>query len=125
DETHGIIQALKDKYPNIKGTKKEDICYATQSRQTAIEAMLKHIDVLVVVGSQHSSNSNRLKELATLEGIDAYLVDNPKDVAKLWFDNKKDCGVSAGASAHENLDQQIIIQISKVCFTEGAAFEGI
>ncbi|MDE4961443.1 4-hydroxy-3-methylbut-2-enyl diphosphate reductase, partial [Francisella tularensis subsp. holarctica] len=75
DETQGIIQSLKDKYPNIMGPKKEDICYATQNRQTAIKAMLKNIDVLVVVGSQNSSKSNRLKELATLEVIDAYLVD--------------------------------------------------
>ncbi|MFV9972303.1 MAG: 4-hydroxy-3-methylbut-2-enyl diphosphate reductase [Francisella endosymbiont of Hyalomma asiaticum] len=127
DETQGIIQALKDKYPNIKGPKKEDICYATQNRQTAIKAMLKRIDVLVVVGSQNSSNSNRLKELATLEGIDAYLVDNHLDVDKLWFDNKKVCGVSAGASAPEYLVQQIISQISKFCSAEVEVeeFDGI
>ncbi|APC92158.1 MULTISPECIES: 4-hydroxy-3-methylbut-2-enyl diphosphate reductase [Francisella] len=127
DETLGIIQALKNKYPNIKGPKKEDICYATQNRQTAIKAMLKYIDVLVVVGSQNSSNSNRLKELATLEGIDAYLVDNSLDVDKSWFENKKVCGVSAGASAPEYLVQQIISQISKVCSAEVEVeeFEGI
>lgn len=115
DETQGIIESLKNRFPNIKGPKKEDICYATQNRQTAIKSMLKEIDVLVVVGSQNSSNSNRLKELATLEGIDAYLVDNPADIESTWFDNKKVCGVSAGASAPEYLVQQIISEISNVC----------
>ncbi|MDE4953044.1 4-hydroxy-3-methylbut-2-enyl diphosphate reductase, partial [Francisella tularensis subsp. holarctica] len=74
---------------------------------------------------QNSSNSNRLKDLATLEGLDDYLVDNPNDVDKLWFDNKKVCGVSAGASAPEFLVQQIISQISKVCSKEVEEFEGI
>ncbi|WP_395167397.1 4-hydroxy-3-methylbut-2-enyl diphosphate reductase [Francisella salimarina] len=115
DETQGIIESLKNRFPNIKGPKKEDICYATQNRQTAIKSMLKEIDVLVVVGSQNSSNSNRLKELATLEGIGAYLVDNPADIKSAWFDNKKVCGVSAGASAPEYLVQQIISEISNVC----------
>ncbi|NIB66392.1 4-hydroxy-3-methylbut-2-enyl diphosphate reductase, partial [Francisella noatunensis subsp. orientalis] len=82
-------------------------------RQTAIKSMLKEIDILVVVGSQNSSNSNRLKELATLEGIDSYLVDNPSEIRKAWFDDKKVCGVSAGASAPEYLVQQIITEISR------------
>ena len=115
DETQSIIQALKDKYPNIKGPKKEDICYATQNRQTAIKFMLKEIDMLVVVGSKNSSNSNRLKELATLQGMDSYLIDNPLDIKKSWFENKKVCGVSAGASAPEYLVQEIIAKISQVC----------
>ncbi|ASG68685.1 4-hydroxy-3-methylbut-2-enyl diphosphate reductase [Francisella halioticida] len=115
DETQSIIQALKDNYPNIKGPKKEDICYATQNRQTAIKAMLKEIDMLVVVGSKNSSNSNRLKELATLEGIDSYLIDNPLDIKRYWFENKEVCGVSAGASAPEYLVQEIISKISKIC----------
>lgn len=127
DETQGIIQALKNKYPNIKGPKKEDICYATQNRQTAIKSMLKHIDVLVVVGSQNSSNSNRLRELASLDGIDAYLIDNPADVNPAWFDGKKVCGVSAGASAPEYLVQDIISKIADVCDSpvEVEEFEGI
>ncbi|MBY7734045.1 4-hydroxy-3-methylbut-2-enyl diphosphate reductase [Francisella philomiragia] len=127
DETQGIIESLKNKFPNIKGPKKEDICYATQNRQTAIKSMLKEIDLLVVVGSQNSSNSNRLKELATLEGIDSYLVDNPSEIRKAWFDNKKVCGVSAGASAPEYLVQQIIAEISRVCDGDVAVeeFDGI
>ena len=127
DETQGIIDALKQKFPAIKGPKKEDICYATQNRQTAIKAMLKHIDVLVVVGSQNSSNSNRLRELASLEGIDSYLVDNPIEINKSWFNDKKVCGVSAGASAPEYLVQDIIGKISSVCDgnVEVEDFEGI
>ncbi|GAB4222707.1 MAG: 4-hydroxy-3-methylbut-2-enyl diphosphate reductase [Francisella sp.] len=127
DETQGIINLLKKKYPNIKGPKKEDICYATQNRQTAVKKLLKHIDILIVVGSQNSSNSNRLKELAAFEGIEAYLVDNPLDIDKSWFDNKKVCGVSAGASAPEYLVQQIIDRISEVCVekVEVEEFEGI
>ena len=127
DETQDIIQALKDKYPSIKGPKKEDICYATQNRQTAIKAMLKHIDVLVVVGSQNSSNSNRLRELASLDGIDSYLIDNPADVDASWFVGKKNCGVSAGASAPEYLVQEIIAKISDLCdeAVDVEEFEGI
>ena len=127
DETQGIIESLKNRFPNIKGPKKEDICYATQNRQTAIKSMLKEIDVLVVVGSQNSSNSNRLKELATLEGIDAYLVDNPAYIKSTWFENKKVCGVSAGASAPEYLVQQVITEISRVFEGDVAVeeFEGI
>ena len=127
DETQGIIDALKQKFPEIKGPKKEDICYATQNRQTAIKAMLKHIDVLVVVGSQNSSNSNRLRELASLDGIDSYLVDNPAEISKSWFSGKKVCGVSAGASAPEYLVQDIIAQISQVCDgnVDVEDFEGI
>ncbi|MCL4122345.1 UNVERIFIED_CONTAM: hypothetical protein GTU68_009046, partial [Idotea baltica] len=127
DETQGIIASLKSKYPAIKGPKKEDICYATQNRQTAIKSMLKEIDVLVVVGSQNSSNSNRLRELASNEGIDAYLVDNVLDINKIWFDNKKSCGVSAGASAPEYLVQDIITKISQVCNgnVQVEDFEGI
>lgn len=127
DETQGVIEALKQKFPDIKGPKKEDICYATQNRQTAIKAMLKHIDVLVVVGSQNSSNSNRLRELASLEGIASYLVDNPLEINKDWFGDKKVCGVSAGASAPEYLVQDIIAQISSLCDgnVEVEDFEGI
>ena len=115
DETQDIIEALKNKYTQIKGPKKEDICYATQNRQTAIKAMLNDIDILIVVGSQNSSNSNRLKELASLKNIDSYLVDNPQDIDKSWFNGKNTCGVSAGASAPEYLVQDIINKISGVC----------
>jgi 4-hydroxy-3-methylbut-2-enyl diphosphate reductase len=127
DETQGIIASLKSKYPAIKGPKKEDICYATQNRQTAIKSMLNEIDVLVVVGSQNSSNSNRLRELASNEGIDAYLVDSVLDIDKAWFNDKKSCGVSAGASAPEYLVQDIIAKISEVCDgnVQVEDFEGI
>lgn len=127
DETQGIITDLKNRFPAIKGPKKEDICYATQNRQTAIKSMLGEIDVLVVVGSQNSSNSNRLRELAGNEGIDAYLVDNILDINKTWFDGKKSCGLSAGASAPEYLVQDIISEISRLCDEKVQVedFEGI
>ncbi|AJC48197.1 4-hydroxy-3-methylbut-2-enyl diphosphate reductase [Allofrancisella guangzhouensis] len=127
DETKNIIEALNRKFPNIQGPKKEDICYATQNRQAAIKAMLGHVDVLVVVGSHNSSNSNRLRELAKLEGVDSYLVDNPLDIDRAWFNSKKTCGVSAGASAPEYLVQEIIAKISEICDGEVDIedFEGI
>ncbi len=127
DETQGIIDTLKKQFPAIKGPKKEDICYATQNRQTAIKSMLKHIDVLIVVGSQNSSNSNRLRELASLEGIDSYLVDNTVQISKSWFVGKKVCGLTAGASAPEYLVQDIIREISSVYngYVEVEDFEGI
>ena len=115
DETKDIIEQLKEVFPNIKGPAKEDICYATQNRQTAIKAMLNEIDVLVVVGSKNSSNSNRLKELASINNIDSYLVDDINDIKKEWFLNKKVCGLSAGASAPEYLVEDVISQISLLC----------
>jgi len=127
DETKDILSALQKKYSMIKGPKTEDICYATQNRQTAIKNMMKHIDVLVVVGSANSSNSNRLKELATLSGIDGYLVDDVSNIKKEWFDAKNSCGVTAGASAPEYLVQDVIKQISIFCDgnVEIEDFEGI
>ncbi|QIV96400.1 4-hydroxy-3-methylbut-2-enyl diphosphate reductase [Allofrancisella inopinata] len=127
DETKNIIEALNKKFPNIKGPKKEDICYATQNRQAAIKAMLGYIDILVVVGSHNSSNSNRLRELAKLEGVDSYLVDNPLDIDRSWFNNKNTCGVSAGASAPEYLVQEIVAKISDICDKDVDVedFEGI
>ncbi len=127
DETKDILESLQEKYPEIKGPKKEDICYATQNRQTAVKQMLGVVDVLVVVGSKNSSNSNRLRELAQLSGIDAYLVDDINDVNNSWFVNKSTCGVTAGASAPEYLVQDIISKISEVCEQEVEVedFDGI
>ena len=115
DETKDILESLQEKYPEIKGPKKEDICYATQNRQTAVKQMLGVIDILVVVGSKNSSNSNRLRELAQLSGVDAYLVDDINDVKNEWFLNKNTCGLTAGASAPEYLVQDIISKISEIC----------
>jgi 4-hydroxy-3-methylbut-2-enyl diphosphate reductase len=127
DETKDIVEALKNKFPLVKSPKKEDICYATQNRQAAIKSMLQYIDVLVVVGSQNSSNSNRLRELANISGIDSYLVDSSSEMNKSWFDGKDSCGVSAGASAPEYLVQDVVKQISVLCGgnVEVEEFEGI
>jgi 4-hydroxy-3-methylbut-2-enyl diphosphate reductase len=108
DETKDIIAALKDKFVNLIEPKKQDICYATQNRQDAVKELVPLVDVMVVVGSANSSNSNRLRELATKMGVPAYLVDDPLQVKPEWFHDKKRVGISAGASAPENLTQEII-----------------
>ncbi|APC97867.1 4-hydroxy-3-methylbut-2-enyl diphosphate reductase [Francisella frigiditurris] len=127
DETKSIIEALQEKYPQIQGPKKEDICYATQNRQTAIKAMLNHIDMLIVVGSKNSSNSNRLCELASLNKIDSYLIDDVNAIKAEWFKDKATCGVSAGASAPEYLVKEVVSKISDICGTDVFIedFEGI
>jgi 4-hydroxy-3-methylbut-2-enyl diphosphate reductase len=108
DETKEIITALKASFNNIVEPKKQDICYATQNRQDAVKELIPFVDVMVVVGSANSSNSNRLRELATKMGVPAYLVDDPLQVKPEWFLGKKRVGISAGASAPENLTQEII-----------------
>ncbi len=108
DETKEIITALKANFSNIVEPKKQDICYATQNRQDAVKELIPLVDVMVVVGSANSSNSNRLRELAAKMGVPAYLVDDPLQVRPEWFLDKKRVGISAGASAPENLTQEII-----------------
>ncbi len=108
DETKEIITALKANFSNIVEPKKQDICYATQNRQDAVKELIPLVDVMLVVGSANSSNSNRLRELAAKMGVPAYLVDDPLQVRPEWFLDKKRVGISAGASAPENLTQEII-----------------
>ena len=108
DETRNIIQALKAKYPKVSAPKKEDICYATQNRQNAVRALAKEVDILLVVGSKNSSNSNRLRELAEKEGVNAYLIDTKDDVNLNWFADINSCGITAGASAPEYLVEQVV-----------------
>lgn len=113
DETYEIIQALIKKYPHITQPKKQDICYATQNRQDAVKVMAPKVDVMVVVGSANSSNSNRLRELAERLGVTSYLVDHPNQISSEWFLNKKRVGITAGASAPEVLTQEIIQRIQE------------
>ncbi|RYV02566.1 4-hydroxy-3-methylbut-2-enyl diphosphate reductase [Shewanella sp. OPT22] len=113
DETIDIIEALKTKFPCIEGPRKDDICYATQNRQDAVKSMSPNADMMVVVGSKNSSNSNRLRELAEKHGIEAHLVDNADDVAASWFEGKSKVAVTAGASAPEVLVQQVVEAITK------------
>ncbi len=111
DDTQQIIDALRAKYPNIQGPRKDDICYATQNRQDAVRALSRDSDVLIVVGSPNSSNSNRLRELSETIGVPSYLVDEPSQIKKEWFDDIEVVGVTAGASAPEILVKQVIDQI--------------
>ena len=108
DETRDIIDALKQRFPRIVGPRKDDICYATQNRQDAAKKLADECDLVLVVGSPNSSNSNRLKELAIKKGIPAYLVDCPEDIDRSWFENVETVGITAGASAPEVLVQRVI-----------------
>jgi len=108
DDTAIIIEALREKYPSIIGPKKDDICYATQNRQDALKKLADESDVILVVGSPNSSNSNRLRELAEKRGASAYLIDGAGDIDEKWFDDSvKNVGITAGASAPEILVEEV------------------
>ena len=108
DDTAKVIDALRTKFPKIQGPRKDDICYATQNRQDAVRDLAEKCDVVLVVGSPNSSNSNRLRELAERMGKSAYLVDNAEELEKDWFKSDSKIGVTAGASAPEILIKQVI-----------------
>jgi 4-hydroxy-3-methylbut-2-enyl diphosphate reductase len=108
DDTAEIVNALRSRFPSLATPRKEDICYATQNRQDAVKKLLEKCDVLLVVGSPNSSNSNRLREMADRAKVPGYLVDGPEDLKRDWFDGKKAVGVTAGASAPELLVQQVV-----------------
>jgi 4-hydroxy-3-methylbut-2-en-1-yl diphosphate reductase len=108
DDTAEIVDALRQRFPALATPRKEDICYATQNRQDAVKKLLEQCDVLLVVGSRTSSNSNRLRELADRAGVPGYLVDGPEDLEAAWFTGKSAVGVTAGASAPELLVQQVV-----------------
>jgi 4-hydroxy-3-methylbut-2-en-1-yl diphosphate reductase len=108
DDTAAIVDALRKRFPTLATPRKEDICYATQNRQDAVKKLLEQCDVLLVVGSRTSSNSNRLRELADRAGIPGYLIDGPDDLREEWFTGKTAVGVTAGASAPELLVRQVI-----------------
>ena len=114
DDTKIIIEALKTKYPNIQGPKSDDICYATQNRQDAVKVMSGQCDLIIIVGSHNSSNSNRLKELASREGVEAYMIDHEGALQSSWLLNKKNIGISAGASAPEISVKNIINKIESL-----------
>ena len=114
DDTKAIIEALKTKYPNIQGPKSDDICYATQNRQDAVKAISSLCDLIIIVGSQNSSNSNRLKELALREDVEAYMIDHEDALQSSWLINKKNIGISAGASAPEISVKNIVNKIESL-----------
>lgn len=108
DDTAVVIDALKDKFPQINAPRKDDICYATQNRQDAVKSLAANCDIVLVVGSPNSSNSNRLRELAKRLGAKAYLIDNASQMDRSWFDGVACVGVTAGASAPEVLIQEVL-----------------
>ncbi len=114
DETADVIDELRRVFPDIQGPRKDDICYATQNRQDAVREMAREVDVMIVVGSKNSSNSTRLKELAEKLGTAGYLIDTAEDIQPTWFDSVKKVGVTAGASAPEELVAQIIERIKSL-----------
>ncbi len=114
DDASVVIDALRKRFPNIVGPKKDDICYATQSRQDAVKSLAQQSDVVLVVGSPNSSNSNRLREVAERCGARAYLIDNSNDIQPQWFKDVERVGVSAGASAPEVLVEQVIERLKEL-----------
>jgi 4-hydroxy-3-methylbut-2-enyl diphosphate reductase len=108
DDTQRLIRYLKEKFPQIQGPKKDDICYATQNRQDAVKQLAESSELILVVGSQNSSNSNRLKELAENQGSKAYLIDNATEIEAEWLKGVKSVGVTAGASAPEILVEEVL-----------------
>ncbi|MBS7663944.1 4-hydroxy-3-methylbut-2-enyl diphosphate reductase [Pseudomonas lalucatii] len=111
DDTSRVIDALRAKFPGIGGPRKDDICYATQNRQDAVKQLAAECDVLLVVGSPNSSNSNRLRELAERMGTPAYLIDGAEDLKREWFDGIHGIGITAGASAPEVLVRGVVAQL--------------
>ncbi|KRV66927.1 4-hydroxy-3-methylbut-2-enyl diphosphate reductase [Pseudomonas citronellolis] len=113
DDTSKVIDALRAKFPHIKGPRKNDICYATQNRQDAVKDLADQCDLVLVVGSPNSSNSNRLRELAERMGTPGYLIDGAEDLKREWFEGKQRIGITAGASAPEVLVRGVIEQLRK------------
>ena len=108
DETREVISALRKRFPSIAGPRHDDICYATQNRQDAVRALSAECDLVLVVGSPNSSNSNRLRELAEKCGVEAYLIDGASDIKPEWLQSRRAVGVTAGASAPESLVQEVL-----------------
>ena len=111
DDTREIIDALKERFPEIAGPELRDICYATQNRQNAVRELAAHAELILVIGSANSSNSNRLRDLAEELGVAAYLIDDAKSLQPQWFDAIKTVGITAGASAPEQLVQDVVSAI--------------
>jgi 4-hydroxy-3-methylbut-2-enyl diphosphate reductase len=125
DDAALVINALKAKFPDIHAPKVEDICYATQNRQDAVKIMAKDCDLVIVVGSPNSSNSNRLREVAQNQGVEAYMVDNASYLKPEWLAGKQRIGVSAGASAPEVLVKEVISTLQKMGAGEVQELQGV
>ena len=125
DDAERTIAALKARFPSIVGPKKDDICYATQNRQDAVKTLAKQCDVVIVVGSPNSSNSNRLREVAQNQGVQAYMIDNASELNPDWLHGKKCVGITAGASAPEILVQAVIDKLKALGADSVRDLEGI
>jgi 4-hydroxy-3-methylbut-2-en-1-yl diphosphate reductase len=125
DDAARVIEALQSRFPNIHAPKSDDICYATQNRQDAVKIMAKDCDLVIIVGSPNSSNSNRLREVAQNQGVEAYMVDNASFIQTRWLKNKKKIGVSAGASAPEVLVKEVIAALQKMGAAEVSELQGV
>ncbi|MBB5207075.1 4-hydroxy-3-methylbut-2-enyl diphosphate reductase [Chiayiivirga flava] len=114
DDTRAVIAALRERFPNIQGPRHDDICYATQNRQDAVRDLAKQCDLVLVVGSANSSNSNRLRELAERDGVEAHLIDGAGDIHPDWLAGKRRVGVTAGASAPDVLVQGVLARLREL-----------
>jgi 4-hydroxy-3-methylbut-2-enyl diphosphate reductase len=125
DDTSKVIDALREKFPRIKGPRKKDICYATQNRQDAVKQLALECDLLLVVGSPNSSNSNRLRELAERLGCESHLLDHVDDLDIQWLQGKKHIGITAGASAPEILVKQVVERLQQICGSSSDEVPGV
>ena len=116
---------MRARFPKITGPRKDDICYATQNRQDAIKELARRCDVVIVVGSPNSSNSNRLREVAANQGVAAYMVDNARELKAAWFAASHCVGITAGASAPEILVQEVVARLRELGATDVAELTGI
>ncbi|MCC6068803.1 4-hydroxy-3-methylbut-2-enyl diphosphate reductase [Ferrovum sp. PN-J185] len=124
DDAQKVIDALKERFPLIQGPRKDDICYATQNRQDAVKKLSEQADLVIVVGSPTSSNSNRLREVAENLGVSAYMVDRAEDIKAEWLNNKSSIGVTAGASAPEVLVNEVIARLQQLGAQEVMEMQG-
>ena len=124
DDAAEITAAVKARFPKIREPKQQDICYATQNRQDAVKLLAPQADVVIVVGSHTSSNSNRLRELAERLGADAYMVDSPDDLKPEWFSGRRRVGLTAGASAPEVLVQEVVARLRALGAVSVRSLEG-
>jgi 4-hydroxy-3-methylbut-2-enyl diphosphate reductase len=124
DDAAGIVAALRQRFPTIVGPKKDDICYATQNRQDAVKFISPRVDVMIVVGSPNSSNSNRLREVAAHRGIPAYMVDRADELRPEWIEGRQRVGITAGASAPEVLVREVIARLELLGVTRVQEIDG-
>lgn len=125
DDTREVIAVLKSRFPDICGQELKDICYATQNRQNAVRVLAKEVDVLLVVGSENSSNSNRLRELGSQSGVPSYLINDASEIDRAWVKDATRVGITAGASAPEVLVQGVVAKLAEWGIASHREYEGV